>query len=52
MQTISSDADYNTLIQEMKPDNRKSKAERGEEPYQFMYSSDKKKVDFLRKFDE
>lgn len=52
MQTISSDTDYNTLIQEIKPDNRKSKAERGEEPYQFMYSSDKKKVDFLRKFDE
>lgn len=52
MQAISSDADFNTLIQETKPDNRKAKAEKGQEPYQFMYSSDKKKIDFLRKFDE
>lgn len=52
MQAISSDADFNTLIQETKPDKRKAKAEKGQEPYQFMYSSDKKKIDFLRKFDE
>ena len=52
MQTISSDADFNTIIQETKPDKRKSKAEKGQEPYQFMYSSEKKKIDFVRKFDD
>ena len=52
MQAISSDADFNTIIQETKPDKRKAKAEKGQEPYQFMYSSDKKKIDFLRKFDD
>lgn len=52
MQAISSDVDFNTAIQETKPDKRKSKAEKGQEPYQFMYSTERKKVDFLRKFDD
>jgi len=52
LQAISSDADFNTLIQETKPDKRKAKAEKGQDPYQFMYSSEKKKVDFVRKFDD
>lgn len=43
LQAISSDADFNTIIQETKPDKRKAKAEKGQEPYQFMYSSEKKK---------
>jgi len=40
------------VIQETKPDKRKAKQEKGQEPYQFMYSSDKKKRDFIRSFDE
>lgn len=52
MQAISSDTDFNTAIQEVKPDKRKSKGEKGQEPYQFMYSTEKKKKDFLRSFDD
>lgn len=52
MQAISSNADFNTAITETKPDKRKSKAEKGEEPYQYMYSTARKKRDFLRKFEE
>lgn len=52
MQAISSDVDFNNAIQAVKPDKRKSKAEKGQEPYQFMYSSEKKKIDFIRKFDD
>jgi len=51
MQSISSDADYNTAIQEVKPDKRKSKGLKEQGPYQFMYSTIRKKKDFLRKFD-
>lgn len=52
MQAISSDNDFNTIIQETKPDKRKAKQEKGQESYQFMYSSDKKKRDFIRSFEE
>ncbi len=52
MQSISSNGDFNSAITETKPDKRKSKASKGQTPYQFMYSSDRKKKDFLRKFDE
>ena len=52
MQAISSDTEFNMAIQEVKPDKRKAKAGKGKEPYQFMYSTERKKRDFLRKFDE
>ena len=52
MQAISSNVEFNTAITETKPDKRKSKAEKGQEPYQFMYSTERKKTDFLRDFDE
>jgi len=52
MQAISSDADFNTAIKETKPDKRKSKAKKGQQSYVFMYSTERKKKDFLRKFDE
>ena len=52
MQAISSDNDFNAIIQETKPDKRKAKQEKGQESYQFMYSSEKKKRDFLRSFEE
>ena len=52
MQAISSNTDFNSAITETKPDKRKSKASKGQQPYQFMYSTDRKKRDFLRKFEE
>jgi hypothetical protein len=51
MQVISSDSDFNADITDMKPDKRKSKGLKGQELYQYMYSSPKKKKEFLRKFD-
>ncbi|MGB0882319.1 MAG: hypothetical protein ACPGSO_05160 [Vicingaceae bacterium] len=52
MQAISSNVDFNTAITETKPDKRKSKPAKGQEPYQYMYSTKRKKRDFLRKFEE
>jgi hypothetical protein len=51
MQTISSNDEYNTIIKETKPSDRKYKHQKGEQPYQFMYSTVRKKDDFLKKFD-
>jgi len=51
MQAISSNVEFNTAIQEVKPDKRKSKAAKGQQPYQYMYSTERKKRDFLRKFE-
>ena len=51
MQAISSNQDFNSAITETKPDKRKSKAEKGQESYQFMYSTDRKRKDFIRKFE-
>ncbi len=52
MQAISSDVDFNTAIQNVKPDKRKSKAKKGIQSYQFMYSTKRRRQDFLRKFDD
>lgn len=52
MQAISSNNDFNSAITETKPDKRKAKAAKGQQPYQFMYSTERKKRDFLRKFDD
>jgi hypothetical protein len=52
MQAISSDVDFNTAIQETKPDKRKLKVKKGQDSYVFMYSTERKKRDFLRKFDD
>jgi hypothetical protein len=51
MQVISSNSDFNATITETKPDKRKAKRVKGQEAYQYMYSSPKKKKEFLRKFD-
>ncbi len=52
MQAISSDSEFNTAITDTKPDKRKVKVGKGQTPYSFMYSTERKKRDFLRKFDE
>jgi len=51
MQAISSNVDFNTAITETKPDKRKSKGAKGQEPYHYMYSTKRKKNDFIRKFE-
>ncbi|MGD1848685.1 MAG: hypothetical protein ACFB10_25120 [Salibacteraceae bacterium] len=51
MQAISSDAEFNNVIKEMKSDKRKLKPEKGKAPYSFIMSSERKKTEFLRKFD-
>ena len=47
MQAISSNSDFNSAITETKPDKRKSKGTKVQGPYQYMYSSAKKKKDFV-----
>jgi len=51
MQAISSDKEFNAAIIEVKPDKRKYKHQKGEAPYQFMFSNERKKRDFLRTFE-
>jgi hypothetical protein len=50
MQGISSDAKFNKIITEMKQENRELKTEKGQSPYGFTISTEKKKKDFLKKF--
>ncbi len=49
MQAISSNEAFNTVIKEMKPDKRQSKAEKGISPYVYNLSTTRKKDDFLKK---
>lgn len=51
MQAISSDGEFNNVIKDMKSDKRKLKPEKGKPPYSFILSSERKKTEFLRKFD-
>ncbi|MEI6574742.1 MAG: hypothetical protein WCO63_01035 [Bacteroidota bacterium] len=51
MQTISSSADFNKIITEMKPDKRTQKGEKGEETYRYNVSTVKKKKDFIRRME-
>ena len=50
MQGISSDAKFNKIITEMKPENRELKTEKGQAPYGYNISTVRKKTDFLKKF--
>ena len=50
MQAVSSNQDFNTAIQAVKAPKRKSKAEKGKEPYQYIISSERKKKAFVAKF--
>lgn len=51
MQAISSNDPFNNYIQELKPDKRKMEVTKGQEPYQFMLSTVRKKTDFLKGID-
>lgn len=50
MQTVSSNDEYNTAIKESK--KNKLKREKGQAKYRFLLSSEAKKIQFLRKFEE
>ena len=47
MQAVSSNQDFNAAIQAVKAPKRKSKAEKGKEPYQYIISSERKKKAFV-----
>jgi hypothetical protein len=49
MQAVSSAENFNTIIKELKPDKRELKTERGQTPYVFNLSTERKKNDFLKK---
>jgi len=51
MKVISSNQDFNTQIKEMKRDDRKYDAKRGEEAFTFMFGLEKDVRDFKRDFD-
>jgi hypothetical protein len=50
MQALSSDADFNKLIIETKPDKREIKSKSGLPPFRYIISTERKKKDFLKKF--
>lgn len=51
MQGISTDTKFNTIIKELKPDKRKLESEKGLKQYTYILSTEKKKKDFLKKFE-
>lgn len=51
MQVWSSDAEFNTTVKETKDDDRKSKGEKGDEPYSFSIGTKSGKDRFLRDLD-
>lgn len=52
MQAISSNEDFNNMIKETKEDDRKLKVEKGEAPYSYYLSTERKKDDFIKKMKE
>ncbi len=51
MKAVSSNADFNTQIQEMKKDKRKYSHQKGEQPFTFMYGSANERRAFKRDFE-
>ena len=52
LQAISSDAGFNNAISEMKPEKRSKKGKADDASYEFMLGTDRKKAEFIRKFNE
>lgn len=50
MQSISSDNKYNDAINGMKPEKRVAESKGDTPPYEFMLSTDRKKAEFVKKF--
>ncbi|MEQ8908916.1 MAG: hypothetical protein RIC95_06975 [Vicingaceae bacterium] len=51
MKVISTNEDFNTQIKELKRDKRRYNNAKGEEPFTFMYGTEKDKRDFERDFE-
>jgi hypothetical protein len=51
MYTVSSSDSYNTIIKEVKPDKAKVDTKKKETPYKFIITTERKKNDFLKRFD-
>jgi hypothetical protein len=51
MKVISSDEEFNTQVMEMKRDKRKYQNAKGEEPFTYMYGSERDVRDFKRAFE-
>lgn len=49
MQTLSSNDEYNSLVQVLKPEERKMKTGLGEKPFSFIMAPDSKKTRFLKR---
>jgi hypothetical protein len=52
LQAYSSEEKFNTAIDGMKPEKRELKEKDGQEPYQFMLSTERKKTEFLKRMKE
>lgn len=52
MQALSSNEEFNTTIKETKPKDRKMDVERGEDPYNYYLSTERKKDDFIKEMNE
>lgn len=48
MQTIASDTEFNNMVRNLKPNRRRQQVERGEQPFTFILSSDRRPFDFVR----
>ena len=51
MKVISSNEDFNTQIKELKKDKRRYDNAKGEEPFTFMFGTEREKRDFERDFE-
>jgi len=51
MKVISSNEDFNSRIKDLKRDDRKYKNQKGEDPFTFMYGSEREVRDFKRSFE-
>lgn len=51
MKVISSNQDFNTQIKELKRDDRRYKNEKGEQPFTFMFGTEREVRDFKRSFE-
>ncbi len=52
MRVVSSNQEFNNIIKEMKPDDRKLKVEKGEKPYSYYPATPSIVKKFLKKFEE
>ena len=51
MKAVSSNAEFNATLQELKKDKRKYNHQKGEEPFTFMYGSENERRSFKRDFE-